>query len=48
LRIARVSGLTLAASLLDRKETANQQVTVVVDGFNTNDAGPYTLTATFE
>jgi cysteine-rich repeat protein len=27
---------------------ANQQVTVVVDGFNTNDAGPYTLTATFE
>lgn len=27
---------------------ANQQVTVVVDGFNTNDAGPYTLTATFQ
>lgn len=28
--------------------TAGQQVTVVVDGFNTNDAGPYTLTATFQ
>ena len=28
--------------------TAGQQVTVGVDGFNTNDAGPYTLTATFQ
>jgi hypothetical protein len=27
---------------------AGQQVTVVVDGFNTDDAGPYTLTASFQ
>jgi len=27
---------------------AGEQVTVVVDGFNVNDAGPYTLTATFQ
>ena len=27
---------------------AGQRVTVVVDGFNTDDAGPYTLTATFQ
>lgn len=28
--------------------TAGQSVTIVVDGFNVNDAGPYTLTATFQ
>jgi cysteine-rich repeat protein len=44
LACSSVYGLEMAEVPL----AANQQVTVVVDGFNTDDAGPYTLTATFQ
>ena len=44
LACSSVYGVEMATVTL----TAGQQVTVVVDGFNTDDAGPYTLTAAFQ